>query len=364
MQAYHIILFIGIIQGLFLALTLLKTRGGLHNYFLSTLLFLYCIVLTHQYLVGTIWILDNIFFFYLSLSTPLLIGPCLYFYIRFILRINDKLSKKDILHFFPFALVIFYFLFEIITKDSVNYVRYQTEYIPSYITIIGTIKVVQWFAYGVYCYIMLFKFSSNFTINKQYQSILNWLYIFVIAYMVTWLVGMSAFVLGHFNYSFVPYLDNIPSLVLVLILYMVAYMAIKHPNIFIKAEIKKKYESSRLDSATKTEIISKLIKGMNKNKYYHKGNLKLNELASELGVSTHHLSQAVNEHFGLNFQEYLNSCRVDEVKERLVNSEYSNQTFLSIALDTGFNSKAVFNRAFKKFTGMTPFEYQKRNTSI
>jgi len=37
---------------------------------------------------------------------------------------------------------------------------------------------------------------------------------------------------------------------------------------------------------------------------------------------------------------------------------------LGLALDSGFNSKASFNRAFKKFTGQTPSEYLKNNETI
>ncbi len=37
--------------------------------------------------------------------------------------------------------------------------------------------------------------------------------------------------------------------------------------------------------------------------------------------------------------------------------EQKNQTLLGIAFDCGFNSKATFNRAFKKQTGLSPKEW-------
>ena len=42
------------------------------------------------------------------------------------------------------------------------------------------------------------------------------------------------------------------------------------------------------------------------------------------------------------------------------NGEAVNQTLLGLALDSGFNSKATFNRAFKKFAGHSPADHLKR----
>jgi AraC-like DNA-binding protein len=48
----------------------------------------------------------------------------------------------------------------------------------------------------------------------------------------------------------------------------------------------------------------------------------------------------------------------------LSNPEYSNYTIVAIGLEAGFNSKASFYRAFRKFEGMTPSEYQKNRSQI
>jgi AraC-like DNA-binding protein len=37
--------------------------------------------------------------------------------------------------------------------------------------------------------------------------------------------------------------------------------------------------------------------------------------------------------------------------------EQKTQTLLGIAYDSGFNSKATFNRAFKKVTGLSPKQW-------
>jgi AraC-like DNA-binding protein len=59
----------------------------------------------------------------------------------------------------------------------------------------------------------------------------------------------------------------------------------------------------------------------------------------------------------MNFNDYINHHRVESVKKAFTNGEHKTTTLLGIAYDCGFNSKATFNRAFKKNTGLSPKEY-------
>jgi AraC-like DNA-binding protein len=56
----------------------------------------------------------------------------------------------------------------------------------------------------------------------------------------------------------------------------------------------------------------------------------------------------------MNFNDFVNYYRVQAVVEKLKMGEQKTQTLLSIAYDCGFNSKATFNRAFKKAMGTSP----------
>lgn len=83
--------------------------------------------------------------------------------------------------------------------------------------------------------------------------------------------------------------------------------------------------------------------------------LTLNDLARGIGVNASALSFTINNGFGVNFNDFVNRFRVEEVKRRL--AESCGETLLEIALMSGFNSKATFNRAFKKFTGVSPTDF-------
>jgi len=97
---------------------------------------------------------------------------------------------------------------------------------------------------------------------------------------------------------------------------------------------------------------------MNLSRPYLNPDLTLPQLATEIGISTHLLSQVINEHFKLNFFDFINQYRVEAFKEKIVNSKYGNYSILGIALECGFNSKSAFNRIFKKYTGLTPSQYK------
>ena len=62
----------------------------------------------------------------------------------------------------------------------------------------------------------------------------------------------------------------------------------------------------------------------------------------------------------MNFNDFINNYRVEDVKKAFDKGEHKKTTLLGIAFDCGFNSKATFNRAFKKNTGISPKEYLKK----
>jgi len=75
-----------------------------------------------------------------------------------------------------------------------------------------------------------------------------------------------------------------------------------------------------------------------------------------MGVNATVLSYVINKGFAKNFNDLINEYRIEEVKSKLAAADDS--TLLAVAFDAGFNSKATFNRAFKKFTGLSPKEFQ------
>ena len=94
-------------------------------------------------------------------------------------------------------------------------------------------------------------------------------------------------------------------------------------------------------------------------KLYLDPNLSLTQLSKAVRMSPTLVSDLINRGLGKNFNDYINRYRVKTIVSRLSDENYSHLSILSIALDNGFNSKATFNRVFKKITGKSPSEYRK-----
>lgn len=97
---------------------------------------------------------------------------------------------------------------------------------------------------------------------------------------------------------------------------------------------------------------------MQHEKPYLDPELNFGILANQLKIHSHQLSKLINTHFNQNFFEFVNSYRVEEFKKQATNPKNKHISILGLALDSGFNSKASFNRIFKNSTGITPSEFR------
>lgn len=118
-----------------------------------------------------------------------------------------------------------------------------------------------------------------------------------------------------------------------------------------------KYVRSGLDETQLDTLFNRLRSYMEGSRAYQHPELSLPYLAAQLSLPVHHVSQVINQRGGQTFFDFVNQYRVEGVVSALKNGEQRRKTLLGIALENGFNSKASFNRAFKKFTGLTPQAY-------
>jgi AraC-like DNA-binding protein len=125
----------------------------------------------------------------------------------------------------------------------------------------------------------------------------------------------------------------------------------------------KSYHNYGLKPAEAQLLAEKLKEYMNLKKPHINPDLCLKDLAEQLNVYPHYVTQILNTLFNQNFYDFVNTYRVDEAKKLLKEGidKSKKVPIITIAYDCGFNSKSSFNRIFKQKIGLTPSEYREKS---
>lgn len=271
----------------------------------------------------------------LGLSLILSFGPLFYLYMRSYLEKGFALQKQYILHILPF------FIFLVLTSLGILGQDFYMSF--------GIIFIyIHFLVYIIVSFRSQKKYRQS-NIDTGKDSAGKWLnYIHL---------GMAFIWLSYFMFlldEIVPYIAG--PITYSLVIYPLSFWAIIKK---VHKPEEKKYQNSRLDNAASREVISRLEAHIKEEKRFLNPDLKLPTVAAELNTTPHVLSQAVNENFGQNFQQYLNGYRVKAAQQMLETREKSHLTIASIAFDSGFNSLSAFNTSFKKVLQKTPSQYRK-----
>ena len=374
---WAIIILFGAAQGLFLAVYLFtKPQNRDANKWLALLLTVISLhLIEYAADIAGVTLQYPIF---IAITYPLLfcVGPFYYIYCRYLLDKNYRTNFKSALHFLPSLIVLLLMLpfYSMANETKINFITGLSTNgvmkIPTGQLVFMGAHVIQTVAYIFAAYKFIGKkeeelktFSSDVFVFKK----LRWLNAFSLYFSIYFLLYFILVVLLTFINSFQIQIDYILLLITSLSIYAIGYSAISNPEIF-KAipefelqsfEDKETPVSESRNSNQFPELKEKLLQYMDSNKPYLKSDLKISELADSLTVPYYQLSQLINDEFLVNFYDFINKYRVEEAKKLLI-EDRNNYKILAIAYEVGFNSKATFNRVFKKFTGLTPSEFKEK----
>jgi AraC-like DNA-binding protein len=87
----------------------------------------------------------------------------------------------------------------------------------------------------------------------------------------------------------------------------------------------------------------------------------LGQLAQSIGVPLHHLSAFINQHYAINFNDFINKYRINYCISTFLKEAWQHKKIEAIAWESGFNNRNTFSTAFKKVTGMNPSTYFANN---
>lgn len=367
---------------LFLILIISKKGKDIRDYLLGFFIFLLGTYLLIKFIFEKELYVSYPVGIYLDIYYWVLLGPTLFLYTLTSIKGESKFRPVYLLTLLPaFAVTILFSDYIFINpQDFVkNYETYDTHVIIGYFI---------WLYNSLFFYILsilfLKKHQNNIKDQFSYsKSIdLKWLYYLShgFAAFILFLVLKST-ILFLFNWR-IP-IDNYNLSIWVVIVYIfgIGYYGYKQKGIFEgenlgnngqgieneqhTKELKRNkpngtYEKSGMNREESLFILNKLKNFMESQKPYLDCELSLPILAAELGISTHKLSQVINENLNKNFFDFINGYRLERVKELLADSSCSNYKIESLAYDSGFNSKSTFYNLFKKSVGLTPAEYRRK----
>lgn len=95
------------------------------------------------------------------------------------------------------------------------------------------------------------------------------------------------------------------------------------------------------------------------NQVYLNKDISLFMVAEMTELNIKDVSRLINQYAKKNFNQFVNSFRIDEAKKHLINSEMNHLNLTGIAEKVGFNSRSAFFSAFKQQEGITPNEFKK-----
>ncbi|MEM9599424.1 MAG: helix-turn-helix transcriptional regulator [Pseudomonadota bacterium] len=99
----------------------------------------------------------------------------------------------------------------------------------------------------------------------------------------------------------------------------------------------------------------RILHALIQEQWYLEPRLSVRDVAKRLGSNETYVSRAVNRSLGGSFNSVVNTARIDHAKTLLADPHRS---ILTIAMESGFNSKATFNRVFRDLVGLSPTQFR------
>lgn len=345
-------------QGLFLAGALLAAREKAPrtaNGLLAALLLLSCAIIGHAWLalhdlvgsyphsIGAIWTL--------GLAT----GPLLYLYFGSLL-FDRPLDRRALLHFLPFVLATLALLPFYLQPGEAKLAWAMERGRPHLLLAAAApAKLALFLAYAAASQRLMRRSGQGALVSGLRRLVLVWL--------VGGFLSVAALAVEFFEIALPLSSDAIGAIALLCFVYGTAALAMRlplgyRPQAEPAPPPKERYADKLLPEADRVRHLAALTAAMEEAHAYRDGELKLEQLAGQVAMTAHELSQLINDACGVNFQDYLNRYRVEDLKAALHAPSSGGAGILDLALAAGFNSKSALNRAFKKHAGMTPSEFR------
>ncbi len=282
----------------------------------------------------------NLFILQIGLSACFLIGVSLFYYLKSSVENSKSIPLSWKLHILILLMIIV--VVGIIKPYEINR--------GFWVTYVVHIIYAIW---GVYVllsgYVLKNIFKKLFTKHKKLTTSESWLIWVFIGNVLIY----SAYIIGYF------YLYLVGTITFSVVFYgLLIFLLFKNNRDSVFQDIPQKYGSKKIDDTEAHFLIEQLNSLMKDKELYKDTNIKLQSVAKNIHISTHKLSQLLNDNLGKSFAAFINGYRIETAKKLL--KENNQFTLEAIGFEAGFTSKSSFYATFKKVVGQTPAEFKKQ----
>ncbi len=332
---------LGVFNGFLLSFYLLffRKKNRLPNYFLGLLVLMLSIRIGKSvYMVYNEN--DVLLYIQIGLSACFLIGVMLFYYIKASLDEIKKVPNSWKIHI---TILLIFIVVVGILKPYKSERAFWNTYFIRFI----------YYTWGIYMLLsgyllrhILKRFIKKYKFCTTSEVWLLVVYTSSLTIYLAYMLGRKKwYISGAVSFSVVLYL-------------VIFFLLFRKNRKEIFTEVEPKYGSKKIENTEAEIFIKRLDAIMEEKKLYKNSNIKLKDIAHELEVSTHYLSQLLNDNLGKSFAQHINTLRTEEAKELLQKNDQF--TLEAIGLEAGFSSKSTFYATFKKLTGTTPAEFKKQ----
>lgn len=312
---------------------------------------------------------------YFLINIGIALAPLIYLYTKSITTSNFQFKKSYWWHF-ALAFTILIYRFGIYTYDALQPGFNETqngilkiELDEAYVqSIMGYIETPFILVYLAFTFQLFYSYRKKIIqyFSNTYTLELNWILSFLVLFSLSFLYGTIQDIIGS-RFMDLGYEQR---------WWLNLFMAIVTLYVGVKGYFTDTTKLNKLDftftpktigipddtndfdnTSISEEDILNVKQLMETNKAYLNSELNLSDLAKMANMSRGQLSEIINTAFKKNFNDFVNGYRVEAFKDMLKENKQKQLSLLGIAQECGFNSKATFNRVFKKITSHSPTEY-------
>lgn len=307
-------------------------------------------------------------FFFLFGFVFFLQGPLLFWFTRAAIFRDFTLGRRDLLHLLPAACYPFYIyqiFHRLAPEQKLQYVHDWAHVIsdPYFEGLIWAQRLAL-FAYSALCVYQLHQYKHHLRAHhcELNKVDLQWLKLLVVGFFLincwTLLTLLDTRFIDLLNAEFLGEFES--HFLLIYMSVLVVYL-LKNSHGFSDIRIEHTIAPEPAPEEPQQQLVEKLTDFMEQSKPYLEPHITVERLAIKLNVSPKLLSCTINNQLHMNFFELIGTYRVAEAKKRLADTELRQKPISEIMKSCGFNSKSVFNQAFKKTVGVTPSHYRQQH---